>query len=71
MRKKVIVIVFIVLAMVLLIPIPTGVLRDGGTKTYTAVLYRIVVWHRIDDSYPGGFKTGTEVQFIPNNFRDF
>ena len=59
----------ILIAVVLLVPIPT-VYKDGGTQTFTALTYKIIRWNSIN---PAGsteeYKTGTEVHFFPNNFK--
>ena len=68
MIKKKIMIIISVIFVVLLIPIPIKY-KDGGTQTYNAVLYRVVVWYVTDLSRPNGYKIGTEVHFIPNNFK--
>lgn len=47
MKKKVIIGICILLAIILLIPIPMR-LKDGGTVAYNAVLYRVEDVHRID-----------------------
>ena len=47
MKKKVIIGICILLAIVLLIPIPMR-LKDGGTVAYNAILYRVEDVHRID-----------------------
>ena len=47
MKKRVIVGICILLAIVLLIPIPIR-LKDGGTVVYNAILYRVEDVHRID-----------------------
>ena len=49
------------------IPVPTS-LKDGGTRTYTAPLYRVTVWHPLTET-PGEYKTGTQLQIFPMNFR--
>lgn len=51
--KKIIVIVMIILAMVLLIPIPQR-LKDGGTVEYNAVLYSISDVHRLRSASESG-----------------
>lgn len=49
MKKKVwIPIVIVVLLAILVIPIPTGVYKDGGTREYTALTYKVVDWNRTD-----------------------
>ena len=45
----------------LLIPVKK-VYEDGGTQTYTALTYKVIVWKQIDG------KTGTEFYIFPNNF---
>jgi len=47
MKKKVIIGICILLAIVLLVPIPMR-LKDGGTVAYNAILYRVEDVHRID-----------------------
>ena len=46
MRKKVVTGICILLAIVLLIPIPMR-LKDGGTVVYNAILYQVENVHRI------------------------
>lgn len=47
MKKKIIIGISILLAIVLLIPIPMR-LKDGGTVVYNAILYRVENVHRIN-----------------------
>ena len=50
MKKKPIIIasiVFAVILFVLFLPIPKGTYDDGGTRDYDALLYKIVVWNKI------------------------
>lgn len=47
MKKKVMTGICILLAIVLLIPIPMK-LKDGGTVVYNAILYRVEDVHRMD-----------------------
>ena len=50
MKKKPIIIVSILFAVILLVlflPIPKGTYDDGGTRDYDALLYKIVVWNRL------------------------
>lgn len=51
--------------LLLLIPIPTGVYKDGGTKTYTALTYKIVDWNHLSDN---GIYDTTKVYPFPMNF---
>ena len=67
MKKKIwIPIAAVILLAVLFVPIPTGHYKDGGTKEYTALTYKIVNWKRItgDSVYDK-----TRVYFFPDNFK--
>lgn len=65
MKKKLWIIIVVVLA-VLLIPIPSGAQKDGGTREYTALTYKIVDWNRTIGS---GVYDETKVYFFPDNFK--
>lgn len=48
MKKKIwIPIIIVVFLAVFIIPIPSGVYKDGGTREYTALTYKIVDWNRM------------------------
>ena len=47
MKKKVMIGICVLLAIVLLVPIPMR-LKDGGTVVYHAVLYQVEDVHRLD-----------------------
>lgn len=66
MKKIWIPIAAVILLAVLFVPIPTGHYKDGGTKEYTALTYKIVNWKRItgDSVYDK-----TRVYFFPDNFK--
>ena len=66
-RKTSITILSIIILIILLIPIKT-IYKDGGTITYSAVLYKVVKWHKINDIIEGGYKTGIEVIVFPKNY---
>ena len=51
----------------LIIPIPGGRYRDGGTKEYKALTYKIVVWNRLLGE--GSTCHKTSVFWFPNNFK--
>lgn len=62
MKKKAIIITAIVLAAVLLIPIPIF-FKDGGSVEYLAVLYSVTKVHQI--SMRGdGYEIGTQVRLL-------
>ncbi|MBO4865704.1 MAG: hypothetical protein J5582_03925 [Ruminococcus sp.] len=63
----VIAITIIFVLFIILVPIPTGTSKDGGTRTYTALTYKVVKWNRIwDESHK---YTGTSVYLFPDNFK--
>ncbi len=49
MKKKIVIacLAVILLAAILFVPIPIGPARDGGTRVYSALTYKIVVWNKI------------------------
>lgn len=67
MKRKIIKIGIVILIALLLIPIPLAY-KDGGTKSYNAVLYKIIVWNALDENEPGGYRTGTDFYIFPFNF---
>ena len=56
----------VLLLAVLFAPIPTGVARDGGTRTYSALTYKIVDWNRLTTD---GVYEATKMYWFPNNFQ--
>ena len=66
--KKWIPIVIAVLLAILVIPIPIGVYKDGGTREYSALTYKIVVWNRLDAVEDNAYHK-TRVYLFPNNFK--
>ena len=73
MKKRIIIISVIVLALLILfLPIPRGTYRDGGTKDYSALTYRIVLWNRLSEQInEDGYDTyqKTSVFWFPDNFK--
>ena len=53
-------------AALLFVPIPTGHYKDGGTRDYTALTYKIVDWNRLTGD---GIYHETRAYFFPNHFR--
>ena len=49
MKKKILcgVLICAVLLAVFFLPIPSGTLKDGGTRVYSALTYKIVDWNRL------------------------
>ena len=61
-----------VLLALLFIPVPTGIMKDGGTRDYCAAAYRIVHWKRLTEQ-PGTDKAGRYenicVYWFPDNWK--
>lgn len=66
MKKKIVIILLITI--VLIFPIKQ-IYKDGGTKTYTSLTYKIIFWNKLDDSLDSGYRTGTDFYLFPNNFK--
>ncbi len=64
MKKKILIISIIVL-LFLIIPVPSGVYKDGGTRTYTSLTYKIVDWNHL---YGSGHYDKTKIYPFPMNF---
>lgn len=62
MKKKIWIpiVVAVVLLAVLFVPIPNRQMKDGGTKVYSALTYKIVYWNRL---YNDGTYSATKVYF--------
>lgn len=67
LSKKVwIPIIVLVLLAVLFVPLPSGVYKDGGTRAYTALTYKVVKWNRLN----GLIRVKkTKVYVFPDNFK--
>ncbi len=46
-NKKIWIIIAVLILLVLIIPVKTGSLDDGGSTEYTALTYKIIKWHHI------------------------
>jgi len=68
MKKAILrtVLIFVILLAILFAPIPKGVYKDGGTREYAALTYKIVDWNRLttDKVYDE-----TKIYWFPDNFR--
>lgn len=67
MKKKIrMILLAVILLAILFVPIPTGVYKDGGTRVYSALTYKIVNWNRLtgDSTYQK-----TRVYFLADRFR--
>lgn len=74
MKKKltIVCVVILLIAAVLFLPIPRGTYDDGGTRTYAALTYKIVVWNKLI-AVEGTSEVTTyhkvSVFWFPNNLR--
>ena len=69
MKKKYWVILAVVLLALAVIPIPTGIYKDGGTRVYQALTYKIVDWNRIYTDGGHGIYDKTCIYWIPDCWR--
>lgn len=68
MKKKILIpIIIVVVLLVLFLPIPSGVCKDGGSRSYTALTYKVVDWNRITDS--DRIYDDTKIYFFSDNFK--
>ena len=77
MKKKIWIVILVVI-LFLVVPIPAGPFKDGGTKEYKAIAYRIVKWNKhlnieyMDLDFPE-FQHGcfhkTSIYWFPKNFK--
>lgn len=63
MKKKLTIAISIILAIVLLCPIPMR-LKDGGTVKYQALLYSISDIHRLAPSVESGYEEGLIIEIL-------
>ena len=68
MKKKVWIWILagVLLLAVLFTPIPSGVCKDGGSREYTALTYKIVDWNRLTGE---AVYDETKLYLFPNNFK--
>lgn len=66
MKKKIITAAVILVLLILFVPIPKGPSKDGGTRYYDALTYKVVKWQRAVD---GEIYKKTSVYFFPDNFK--
>ncbi len=64
MKKKILIICAILL-LILVIPMPVAKMKDGGSKEYIALTYKIIAWHREYDDDKIFEKTC--IYFFPDN----
>ncbi|SEK84827.1 hypothetical protein [Ruminococcus albus] len=68
MKKKIITSVIVLVLLILFLPIPRSPLKDGGTREYAALTYKVVKWQRLttDEKYSSLYGK-TSVYFFPDN----
>lgn len=68
MKKKIFLLIFasVMFLAVLFAPIPKSPLRDGGTREYCALTYKIVNWNRLTED---GDYDATKIYWFPDNFK--
>ncbi len=63
MKKKIILFIVVIVALVLLVPIPFK-LRDGGTIEFRALLYTVTKYHKLDMESEIGFQDGLGIKIL-------
>ena len=66
MKKKVVIMLLIILFIIPFIPGPAVVFRDGGTKVYSAIAYKLVSWNRLTEN---GVYHKTKLYWFPKNLK--
>lgn len=66
--SKAAIIIIVVSIIILFFPIRKTYF-DGGTVTYTSIMYKLIFWNKIDSYYESGYKTNSEIHIFPTNFR--
>lgn len=66
MKKKALIFVVVAVLVILFVPVPTEVYKDGGTSVYSALTYKIVDWNR---EFFDGVYTPTKVYFGLDRFK--
>jgi len=56
----------VIVLTVLFAPMPVGPAKDGGTRQYCALSYKVVAWRRL---YDDGLYEATKVYWFPDNFK--
>ena len=68
--KKIIwrsILIIAILLAILFTPIPKGVYKDGGTREYAALTYKLVDWNRLIDG--GNVYDATKIYWFPNSLK--
>lgn len=75
-KKKIAIIIIVCILLILFVPVPGSTYKDGGTRDYSALTYKIVVWNRLGEIKEDGDNLieqdvyhKTSVYWIPDNFK--
>lgn len=63
MNKKIIIFIIGITLIILLFPI-RNILKDGGTKTYKSIIYKITKYHELNNDYKEEYKTGIRIELL-------
>lgn len=63
MKKKIVTIVIIIIALILLFPIPMR-LKDGGSIRFQALLYSVTKYHKLSHTVEGGYIDGIGIEIL-------
>ena len=63
MKNKKILIFIIIVALILLVPIPMR-LKDGGSIRFQAILYNITKYHQLSHVEEDGYNDGIEIEIL-------
>lgn len=63
MNKKIVTIVIIIIALILLFPIPMR-LKDGGSIRFQALLYSVTKYHKLDHNAEDGYVDGIGIEIL-------
>ena len=69
-KKKLTIILIALVVLILTFPMYRGTAKDGGTKTYTALTYKVIKWrclYDVDVDGSGTYYRKTRVYFFPQN----
>ena len=65
-NRRIVILIAVLIMVILVIPVPKGVYKDGGTREYAALTYKIVDWNRLFES---GIYEKTQIYLLPDNFK--
>ena len=60
MKKKIAILIVFMILVIVLFPVHE-VYKDGGTQTYSALAYKVIIWKDL------GGRSGTDIFLFPEN----